>query len=43
MPEECKVPGDTVKSYRNYYVMKKQRFGIRQITIKNYRWGMYRE
>ena len=26
MPEECKVPGDTVKSYRNYYVMKKQRF-----------------
>ena len=26
MTEECKVPGDTVKSYRNYYVMKKQRF-----------------
>ncbi len=26
MPDECKVPGDVVGSYRKYYVMKKQRF-----------------
>ena len=24
MPEECKIPGDVVGSYRKYYVMKKQ-------------------
>jgi hypothetical protein len=23
MPEECKVPGDSIKSYRNYYMMNK--------------------
>lgn len=26
MPDECKVPGDSVASYRKYYIMKKQRF-----------------
>ena len=26
MPEECKVPGDVVASYRKYYIMKKKRF-----------------
>ena len=26
MPEECKVPGDSVASYRKYYIMKKHRF-----------------
>jgi hypothetical protein len=26
MPEECKVPGDSVQSYRRYYIMKKRRF-----------------
>jgi hypothetical protein len=26
MPEECKVPGDSVASYRKYYIMKKARF-----------------
>jgi hypothetical protein len=26
MPDECKIPGDVVGSYRNYYIMKKQRF-----------------
>ena len=26
MPDECKVPGDVVQSYRNYYIMKKKRF-----------------
>jgi hypothetical protein len=24
MPDECKVPGDALQSYRNYYVMNKQ-------------------
>jgi hypothetical protein len=24
MPDECKVPGDALQSYHNYYVMKKQ-------------------
>jgi hypothetical protein len=26
MPDECKVPGDSVQSYRRYYIMKKRRF-----------------
>jgi len=26
MPDECKIPGDVVGSYRKYYIMKKQRF-----------------
>ena len=26
MPDECKVPGDSVASYRKYYIMKKHRF-----------------
>jgi len=26
MPDECKVPGDSVLSYRRYYIMKKRRF-----------------
>jgi hypothetical protein len=25
MPDECKVPGDSIKSYRNYYFQEKQR------------------
>ena len=25
MPEECKVPGDSVASYRKYYIMKKEK------------------
>jgi hypothetical protein len=25
MPDPCKVPGDSLKSYRNYYIMEKQR------------------
>lgn len=24
MPDECKIIGDSIRSYRNYYVMKKQ-------------------
>ena len=38
MPEECKVPGDTVKSYRNYYVMKKQRFATWKAPAKMPDW-----
>lgn len=26
MPDECKVPGNVVESYRKYYVMKKSKF-----------------
>ena len=26
MPDECIVPGDSVASYRKYYIMKKVRF-----------------
>ena len=26
MPDECKVEGDSVKAYRNYYIMHKARF-----------------
>ena len=26
MPDECKVPGDSVASYRKYYIMKKKDF-----------------
>ena len=26
MPDECKIPGDVVGSYRKYYIMKKQEF-----------------
>ena len=25
MPDECKVPGDSIQSYRNYYIVEKQR------------------
>ena len=26
MPEECKVPGNSIESYRKYYIMKKRPF-----------------
>lgn len=26
MPDECKVPGNAIQSYRNYYIMKKNHF-----------------
>ena len=26
MPDECKVPGDSIASYRKYYIMKKRQF-----------------
>ena len=26
MPDECKVAGDSIQSYHNYYIMKKNHF-----------------
>lgn len=26
MPDECKIPGNSIASYRKYYIMKKKRF-----------------
>ena len=26
MPDECKIPGDVIGSYRKYYIMKKKEF-----------------
>ena len=33
MPDECKVPGDSVASYRKYYIMKKNRFATWKTNI----------
>lgn len=38
MPDECKVPGDSVASYRNYYIMKKQRFATWKSPAKMPDW-----
>ena len=38
MPDECKVPGDSVASYRNYYIMKKQRFATWKAPAKMPQW-----
>ena len=34
MPDECKIPGDPVESYRNYYNLKKVRFARWRYTEK---------
>ena len=33
MPDECIVPGDSVASYRKYYIMKKNRFATWKTNI----------
>jgi stalled ribosome alternative rescue factor ArfA len=38
MPDECKVPGDVVASYRKYYIMKKQRFATWKAPAKMPQW-----
>ena len=38
MPDECKVPGDVVASYRKYYIMKKQRFATWKAPSKMPEW-----
>lgn len=34
MPDECKIPGDPIASYRNYYNLKKVRFARWRYTEK---------
>jgi len=38
MPDECKVPGDVVASYRKYYIMKKQAFATWKSPAKMPQW-----
>ena len=38
MPDECKVPGDVVASYRKYYIMKKNRFATWKIPSRKPNW-----
>ena len=38
MPDECKVPGDSVQSYRRYYIMKKRRFATWKAPAKTPEW-----
>ena len=38
MPDECKVPGDVVASYRKYYIMKKQSFATWKAPSKMPEW-----
>ena len=38
MPDECKVPGDSVQSYRNYYIMKKRRFATWKAPAETPEW-----
>ena len=38
MPDECKVDGDVVASYRKYYIMKKQRFATWKAPSKMPDW-----
>ena len=38
MPDECIVPGDSVASYRKYYIMKKVRFATWKAPSKMPQW-----
>ena len=38
MPDECIVPGDSVASYRKYYIMKKKRFATWKSPAKIPQW-----
>lgn len=38
MPEECKVPGDSISSYRKYYIMKKRPFATWRKPSKMPEW-----
>ena len=38
MPDECKVDGDVIQSYRNYYIMKKQSFATWKAPSKMPKW-----
>ena len=38
MPDECKVPGDVVASYRKYYIMKKKSFATWRAPAQTPKW-----
>jgi hypothetical protein len=38
MPEHCKVPGDSVASYRKYYILEKRRFATWKSPAKIPEW-----
>ena len=38
MPEHCKVPGDSVASYRKYYILEKRRFATWKAPAKTPSW-----
>jgi len=38
MPDECKVPGDSIASYRKYYIMKKRPFATWRKPSKMPEW-----
>ena len=38
MPEHCKVPGDSVASYRKYYILEKKRFATWKSPAKTPQW-----
>ena len=38
MPEHCKVPGNSVQSYRNYYIIEKRRFATWKAPAKTPEW-----
>jgi len=38
MPDECKIPGDVVGSYRKYYIMKKKEFATWKAPAKTPQW-----
>ena len=40
MPEHCKVPGDSVASYRKYYILEKRRFATWKSPAKIPEWYM---
>ena len=40
MPEHCKVPGDSVASYRKYYILEKRRFATWKSPAKTPEWYM---
>ena len=39
MPEYCKVDGDAVASYRNYYILEKKRFATWKSHLQKYQIG----
>ena len=38
MPDHCKIPGDSIASYRNYYIIEKKRFATWKSPAKVPEW-----